>query len=205
MPSSKANPILRITKCTHDCAPRLRSRRSRSSRGCQTTRLHTFSGCHDPYNPDFKKPDKVLPSQTEMCQARQNYVRPSLLKRGERPPLILKDRPPSAKACGERPNNNFATSPPSTHFHKAAHLGSCRGVPDLDESVVRPAGDAIAVRGESHRGHAVRVTRQGVHLPPTHLYLRGWSWRAARFSVRPLVPRRPVGILSGLANILSGL
>ena len=35
-----------------------------------------------------------------------------------------------------------------------------------------------------------------------HLHLKGWSWRMAGVSARPLEPGRPVRILSGLAEIV---
>ena len=92
---------------------------------------------------------------------------------------------------------------PSARF-MAAHQGSGRDVPDLHEGVLRPADDALAVPRESDRAHGVRVTRQRAHLPPTRLHLRGWSWRIAGVSARPLEPGRPVIMLSGLAEVLFG-
>ena len=93
-------------------------------------------------------------------------------KGGTTPPAILQDRHLSKQKLQGTPEKQNAHLPPSTHSHKAAHLDSGLGVPDLHELVVRPAGDAIAVRGESDGLHPSRVPRQRVHLPPTQPHLR---------------------------------
>ena len=126
--------------------------------------MNSLSGRDDSYTPDSK-------SLTEFGLTSQKRVRPDRLmspfpgkKTGQPPPPISRTAFPQTKACGERPNHNFATSPPSTHSHKAAHLGSGLDVPDLHESVVRRADDASAVPRESDG--PFRVTRQRMHLPP---------------------------------------
>jgi len=112
-----------------------------------------------------------------------------------------------SNACNRR--SPFRGNPIQFHAspsaRMAAHLGSGRGVPDHHEVVKRPADDAIAVRGEIDGLHPVRVTHQRAHLPPTHLYLRGWSWIMSGFYVMSLIPGRAVRILSGLAEIMPGL
>ena len=129
--------------------------------------LTHLSGRNDPYHPDSKGQTEFLPSQTELGQA---FL---VLKTGQNPPQFSRTALPQTRTCGERPKNNPATSPPSTHSHNAAHQGSGCGVPDLHEPVPRAAaGDALAVRGEIDRCHPVRVPRQRVHLPPTHPHLR---------------------------------
>ena len=87
----------------------------------------------------------------------------------------------------------------------AAHLGSILGVPDLHKLVMRPADDVIAVPREGDGSYGARVTRQRVHLPPTHLYLMGVPRKKVGSSVSPLVLGRPDIIISGLAETLSGL
>jgi len=124
-----------------------------------------LSGRYNPYNPDLTRPGRISVSPDKIL--------PGLLgtKGVTDPPAILQDCPLSNQNLRERPNNNPATSPPSTHPHKAAHQGSGLGVPDLHEVVQRRAGDATTVWGESHHVHPVRVTRQRANLPPTHHHL----------------------------------
>ena len=102
-------------------------------------------------------PDSNVVGQTELCQA---FL---VKKTGEPPPPFSRTALPQTKACGERPNNNFATLPPSKCSHKSAHQGPGLGVPDLHEPDSRPADDAIPIRGEINRTHPARLARHPRH------------------------------------------
>ena len=58
-----------------------------------------------------------------------------------------------------------------THSHKAAHLGSSRGVPDLHDVIVRPAHDALPVPRKSDAPHHGAMPSERAHLP-TRRHLR---------------------------------
>ena len=104
-----------------------------------------LSGRDDPYHLELKWPGRISASLDRILQA--FLVR----KAGHDPPPFIRKALSQTKTCGERQNDNFATSPLSTHPHKAAHLGSGLGIPDLHELVVRPAGGELRVRRESDR------------------------------------------------------
>ena len=68
----------------------------------------------------------------------------------------------------QKPPENIAKkiiiAPPGA-LPRVTHLGALVGVPDLDELVARPADNAFPVTRERDRGHRLRVSRQGTHLP----------------------------------------
>ena len=148
-------------------------------------------GHDDPSNPDLQRPSRISASPDIIMAGLPGT------KGGTSPSAVLKG-PPSldTKNAGNARKQN-ANSPPPTHSHKAVHLGSGLGVPDLHEVVVRPTYDAISVRGERDGPNPLRVTRHRANLPPTHLYLRGWSGRMSGFLVRPLIAEMPVRIYLG--------
>ena len=81
--------------------------------------------------------------------------------------------PPSSQATSEaKPEANAnRTTPPSPHYTRrtpkqTAHLGSGHGVPDLHETVIRPADDTLTIRGKIDAHHAAVVPRQRANLPP---------------------------------------
>jgi hypothetical protein len=73
--------------------------------------------------------------------------------------------------------------------------------------VGRPADDALAVPGEIYREHGGPVTRQRVHLPPTHLLFRITAKAKPAGKARSISPppRHPQRTPTNKAHLASSL
>ena len=150
-PANHPHQLTTLNALPESWSPPLRSRRPRSSRAYHRTHSRRA------YRPEKTRLRTLSSSAPSACAPAKNA--PS--QQTTSTPDILREPPPKLPI----------TPRPSTPSHKATHLGSSLGVPDLHQFVRRPADDPFSVPRERDRVHYASVPGERALLP-THPPLR---------------------------------